>query len=76
MYGQCQPRDCDWGTVVAANYDDHWIRAIYNPGFKTSDVWLKTYLYEGRTYLRVYVDTRFAAGDGRADRVTDDWFIR
>ncbi len=74
MFGRCHPTDCDWGTVVATNRADGWLLATYHFGFKTSYVWLKTYVYSGITYLRVYVDNRFAPGDGRANYVTDEWF--
>jgi hypothetical protein len=76
LFGKCTPTDCDWGEVGATRQADGWIRATYTFGFKTSYVWLKTYAYNGRTYLRVYVDNRFAPGDGRANYVTDEWFLK
>jgi hypothetical protein len=49
---------------------------MYYFGFKTSHVWLKTYVYYGRTYVRVWVYKDFASWDGRADYTTDEWFLR
>jgi hypothetical protein len=49
---------------------------MYYFGFKTSHVWLKTYVYYGRTYVRVWVYNDFASWDGRADYTTDEWFLR
>jgi hypothetical protein len=76
MFGKCHPTDCNWGRVRAWNMYDGWIRAMYYFGFKTSHVWLKTYSYYGRTYLRVWVYNDFASWDGRADYTTDEWFLR
>ena len=53
-----------------------WIRSIYNFGFKTSHVWLKTYNYWGLTYLRVWVHNDFTPADGRTDYTTDEWMLR
>jgi hypothetical protein len=37
---------------------------------------MKTYASsDGNTYLRVYVSTHYTDGSGRADRVTDEWFL-
>ena len=76
MFGKCWPSDCAWGNVRAYPQYDGWIRSMYYFGFKTSPVWLKTYEYYGRTYLRVWVYNDFAASDGRADYTTDEWFLR
>ncbi len=76
MFGKCHPTDCEWGRVRAQFMADGWIRGTYAFGFKTSHVWLKTYQYWGRTYLRVWVNNDFSATDGRADYVTDEWFLR
>jgi hypothetical protein len=76
MFGKCHPTDCDWGRARAYPQSDGWIRATYAFGFKTSYVWLKTYSYYGRTYLRVYVNNDFSPSDGRADYTTDEWFLR
>ena len=76
MFGKCHPSDCDWGTVTASDRGNGWQLATYKFGFVTSYVWLKTYSFSGRTYLRVYVDNRFAPGDGRANYVTDEWFLK
>jgi hypothetical protein len=74
LSGKCHPTDCDWGNVVATQRSDGWIVGTYNFGFKVSTAWVKTYSYYGLTYLRVYVSNHFT--DGRADYVTDEWFLR
>jgi hypothetical protein len=76
MFGKCSPTDCAWGRVRAYPQYDGWIRSMYYFGFITSHVWLKTYSYYGRTYLRVWVYNDFAASDGRTDYTTDEWFLR
>jgi len=76
VYGKCSPTDCDWGRRRAEDMSDGWIRSIYGFGFKTSHVWLKTYEFYGRTYLRVWVHNDFAWWDGRTDYTTDEWFLR
>jgi hypothetical protein len=75
-WGKCHPTDCFWGTQTATNQGGGWIRAVYNFGFKTSSVWLRTYVYSGVTYLRVYVYNDFTPSDGRTDYVTDEWMLR
>jgi hypothetical protein len=76
MFGKCTPTNCDWGRLRAYDMGDGWIRSIYNFGFKTSHVWLKTYSYYGLTYLRVWVHNDFAPWDGRTDYTTDEWMLR
>lgn len=76
LYGKCEPQDCDWGSVTATDKGNGWIEATYNFGFKTSYVWLKTSVYYGRNYLRVYVYNIFSPGDGRANYNTDEWFLQ
>jgi hypothetical protein len=76
MFGKCSPTDCYWGRVRAYPQYDGWIRATYNFGFKTSQVWLKSYSYYGLTYLRVWVYNDFTPSDGRTDYTTDEWFLR
>jgi hypothetical protein len=39
-------------------------------------VWVKTYVYSGITYLRVYVWTDFTAADGRTDYAIDEWMLK
>jgi hypothetical protein len=75
LWGKCSPTDCAWGSRPATKRSDGWLRTSYNHGFATRDVWLKTYSYYGRTYLRVYVYTDFTAADGRADYTTDEWML-
>ena len=75
-FGKCSPTDCNWGRLRAYDMGDGWIRSIYNFGFKTSHVWLKTYDYYGLTYLRVWVFNDFTAADGRTDYTTDEWMLR
>jgi len=76
MFGKCSPTDCAWGRARAYPQYDGWIRSTYSFGFKTSQVWLKTYQYYGLTYLRVWVYNGFTASDGRTDYTTDEWFLR
>jgi hypothetical protein len=75
-WGACSPSPCYWGSRTATSMTDGWLRAVYNFGFKTSTVWLKTYVYYGRTYLRVYVNNDFTVADGRTDYVTDEWMLK
>lgn len=74
-YGRCHPSDCDWGRQRATEMGGDWVESTYNFGFKTSYVWLKTYSYYGRTYLRVWVYNQFSPSDGRASYTTDEWFL-
>ena len=75
-FGKCHPTDCNWGRLRAYSMGDGWVRSIYNFGFKTSHVWLKTYNYWGLTYLRVWVHNDFTPADGRTDYTTDEWMLR
>jgi hypothetical protein len=75
-YGACTPTACDWGIRRATRMADGWLRSTHSFGFKTSNVWVKTYNYSGRTYLRVWVHNDFTAADGRADYTTDEWMLR
>lgn len=75
-WGKCHPTDCDWGSRAATSVSGGWLKAVYAFGFKTSTVWLKTYQYYGKTYLRVYVNNDFTPADGRADYVTDEWMLK
>jgi len=75
-WGKCHPTDCYWGRKVASTQADGWEKATFAFGFKTSAVWVKTYQYYGLTYLRVWVYNDFAPSDGRADYVTDEWFLK
>lgn len=72
-FGKCSPTDCDWGTKRATAMSDGWQRAIYTHSWATKYVWVKTYVYSGITYLRVYVWTDFTAADGRTDYAIDEW---
>jgi hypothetical protein len=74
LWGRCHPTDCDWGTTIGYPQYDGWIAGTYNFGFKISHVWVRAYDYWGLTYLRVWVYNDFT--DGRADYVTDEWFLR
>lgn len=75
-FGKCSPTDCDWGTRRAYPQYDGWQRAIYSYSWATKHVWVKTYTYYGRLYLRVWVHTDFTAADGRTDYTTDEWFLK
>ena len=75
-FGKCSPTDCDWGTKRAATMSDGWQRAIYPSSWSTKYVWVKTYVYSGVTYLRVYTWTDFTAADGRTDYSTDEWMLK
>lgn len=76
VWGKCSPTDCPWGRKPAQRMTDGWYRSVYPFGFKTSSVWVKTYVYSGRTYLRVYSHNDFTAADGRSDYTTDEWFVK
>lgn len=75
-FGKCSPTDCDWGTKKAATMSDGWQRATYGYSWATKYVWVKTYVYSGVTYLRVYTWTDFTAADGRTDYSTDEWMLK
>ena len=75
-FGKCSPTDCDWGTKRATSMSDGWQRAIYPYSWATKYVWVKTYVYSGVTYLRVYTWTDFTAADGRIDYSTDEWMLK
>jgi hypothetical protein len=76
MYGACSPTSCDWGRLQATDMGGGWIRSVYNFGFASVSVWLKTYQYYGLTYLRVWTYTDFTPSDGRTDYTTDEWMLR
>ena len=75
-YGKCHPTDCDWGARRAQDMGNGWQRAIYSHSWATKYVWVKTYQYYGRTYLRVWVRTDFTDADGRTDYTTDEWMLK
>jgi hypothetical protein len=75
-FGKCTPTDCDWGVRRAESMGDGWQRAVYSHAWATKYVWVKTYQYYGRTYLRVYVSTDFTSADGRTDYTTDEWMLK
>lgn len=75
-FGKCSPTDCDWGTKRAISMGDGWERATYGYSWATKYVWVKTYVFSGRTYLRVYTFTDFTAADGRTDYTTDEWMLK
>jgi len=75
-FGKCSPSDCDWGTRRAYPQTDGWQRATYTTSWATKSVWIKTYTYYGRLYLRVWVYTDFTTADGRTDYTTDEWFLK
>ena len=75
-FGKCSPTDCDWGTKRATAMSDGWQRAVYTYSWATKYVWVKTYVYSGITYLRVYVWTDFTAADGRTDYAIDEWMLK
>lgn len=64
-FGKCHATDCDWGTRTTADMGGGWQRAVYQHAWATNYVWVKTYQYYGRTYLRVWANTDFTAADGR-----------
>ncbi|MFT3877365.1 MAG: hypothetical protein QM708_13230 [Propioniciclava sp.] len=75
-FGKCHPSDCDWGTSRLTRQSDGWYMTRYVHSWATKTVWVKTYQYWGRTYLRFYVYTDFTAADGRTDYVSDEWMLK
>ena len=74
-FGACHPTSCDWGTRTAQDMGDGWLRATYSYSWSTKYLWVKTYEFSGRTYLRVYTWTDFTPADGRTDYATDEWAL-
>ena len=85
IWGKCQPRDCDWGTVqatpfgrIARSSGDAPITAItaitatYAPGFADKRVALRM---AARNNLTATVDTHFTDHSGRADYEVIDRFV-
>jgi hypothetical protein len=75
-FGKCHPTDCDWGERITTYMGDNWQRAVYQHSWATKYVWVKPYVFSGRTYLRVWVYTDFTPADGRADYTTDEWMLK
>ena len=75
-FGKCHPTDCDWGTKRTQPMSDGWQRATYPRSWATTYVWVKSYTYYGRLYLRVYTRTDFTAADGRTDYSSDEWMLK
>lgn len=75
-FGKCHPTDCDWGTRTATAMADGWQKATWNYSWATKSVWVKTYTYYGRQYLRVWSYTDFTPADGRTDYSTDEWMLK
>jgi hypothetical protein len=75
-FGRCHPTDCDWGTRSMTSQPGGWQRAIYRSTWATKAVWVRPYVYYGRTYLRVWVHTDFSDADGRTDYTSDVWMLR
>ncbi|GAA3616227.1 hypothetical protein [Microlunatus ginsengisoli] len=75
-YGKCHPSDCDWGARRAQDMGSGWQRATFSYSWATKYVWVKTYTYGGRLYLRVYTWTDYTAADGRTDYSTDEWMLK
>lgn len=75
-YGKCHPTDCDWGYKRAYPMSGGWQRATYTHSWSTKYVWVKTYTFSGKLYLRVYTWTDFTTADGRTDYSTDEWMLK
>lgn len=75
-FGKCSPTDCDWGTRQMTSQPGGWQRAVYRYNWATKFVWVRPYVYYGRTYLRVWVYTDFTDADGRTDYTSDVWMLR
>jgi len=76
VFGKCHPTDCDWGERTTVDAGGGWQQATYQYAWATKQVWVKTYQFYGRTYLRVWVNTDFTPADGRQDYVSDEWMLR
>jgi hypothetical protein len=74
--GKCHPTDCDWGSRRAQTMSGGWQRSTFTYSWATTNVWIKTYTYYNRLYLRVYTSTDFTDADGRTDYTTDEWMLK
>lgn len=73
-FGACSPTACDWGWQATTAAGDGWVRALYRHSWATKDVWARTEVWYGQTYLRVWTWTDFT--DGRTDYETNEWFLK
>lgn len=76
VFGRCHPTDCDWGVRTTYAEKDGWESARYNYSWATKYVWIRPYVFSGRTYLRVWVFTDFTPADGRKDYTIDVWMLK
>ena len=66
MWGRCHPTDCPWGEtagLVQRQELDPTLFAVYQPGFKTSNVSLRL---TGSDVLTYQFETKFNDNSGRA----------
>lgn len=73
-FGSCVPTACDWGWRTTTEATNGWVRAQYHHSWATKDVWARTEVWYGHTYLRVWTYTDYT--DGRTDFERNDWFLK
>jgi hypothetical protein len=75
IWGDCVPKDCDWGTAQtpASNANKGILQVQWNPGFEVTTTALT--LREGKL-LQVEAKTHFTDKSGRPDFTSVDYLER